>query len=387
VGAPEARACVVDATHGGVVLSDFLHELGLDVVLVDVYGTFREPRGYPVVRRAFGSYDLVAVPVHCGVDYGPVRGPRVTHHALSGALAGGLKEGPLFEVTGVRGKTTTATYLARILEEAGHDPAVSTTDESPVGRPSVTPARVLEVVRDCRPPYVCEVSLGVTPAADWAVFTGAPYDYRIAGGRRSAVRAKVRTIREAVEVGSRVVVESREAVRVGLRGPGVIRVEVGPGRARAPGLSLGWEPFGIDFHDRCFGLAAVVAVLSGLADREDVSAARGRGFVRGRLEPRDGGLVDVHPAVNEETVEYALRVASDRWDRFGVVIGGDSGGYCEEVDAGRVARVLERWVRSGRVVGVEFVGELGRRVRERLRVRVGEVPEGVPVVRVVRKGD
>ncbi|MEO2240673.1 MAG: hypothetical protein ABGY09_01230 [Euryarchaeota archaeon] len=387
MGTPEARACVVDATHGGVVLSDFLHGLGLNVVLVDVYDTFRDPREYPVVRRAFGAYDLVAVPVHCGVDYGPVRGPRVTHHALSGALASGIKEGPLFEVTGVRGKTTTATYLARILEEAGHDPALSTTDESPVGRPSVTPARVLEVVRDCRPPYVCEVSLGITPAADWAVFTGAPYDYRIAGDRRSAVRAKVRTILEAVRMGSRVVVASREAVRIGLRGPGIVRVKVGPGRARAPGLSLEWEPFGVEFHDRCFGLAAVVAVLSGLADREDVSAARARGFVRGRLELREGELVDAHPAVNEETVEYALRVASERWDRFGLVIGGDPGGYCEGVDAGRVARVVERWVRSGRVVGVRFVGELGRRVRERLRVRVGGVPEGAPVVRVIRKGD
>jgi len=387
VGPPEARACVVDATHGGVVLSDALHELGLDVVLVDVYDTLEEPREYPVVRRAFGSYDLVAVPVHCGVDFGPVRGPRVTHHALAGALASGVKEGPLFEVTGVRGKTTTATYLARILEEAGHDPAVSTTDESPVGRPSVTPARVLEVVEGCRPPYVCEVSLGVTVAADWAVFTGAPYDYKIAQGRESAVRAKVRTIEEALEWGARVIVEARKGVRVGLRGPGVVRVEVRPGRARAPGLSLEWEPFGIAFHDRCFGLAAVTAVLSGLADGEDVSAARERGFARGRLELRDGELVDAHPAVNEETVEYALRVAADRWSEFGVVIGGDPGGYCEGVDVDRVARVLERWVRSGRVVGVEFVGKLGEAVRRRLEVDVGEIPPGVPVVRIIRKGD
>ncbi len=368
-----------------MVLSDELHEMGHEVVLVDVYGTCDEVRPYPILRRAFGGFDFIAVPVHCGVDFGNVEGPQVTHHALAGALATRYKQDFLFEVTGVRGKTTTATYLAWILEEAGHRPALSTTDESPVGRPSVTPARVLEVVRETSGPYVCEVSLGITSAADYAVFTGVPYDYPIASGSSSALRAKKKTL---LESGAEVVVEHREAVKLSLMDPKVHRVRISDGTVKYDDIHVEFEAFGIPFHDRCFGLASATALISGLADSEDVEAARARGPVPSRLELSGNELVDAHPAVNEQTVRYALSVASDLWGKYGAVIGGTLGGYCEEVDPEAVAEVLQERIERGELLALKLEGKLGREVERYLEnVDLPEPGPDTPTVRIVRKGD
>ncbi|WP_456482394.1 hypothetical protein [Methanopyrus sp.] len=368
-----------------MVLSDELHGMEHEVVLVDVYGTCDVDRPYPILRRAFGRFDLVAVPVHCGVDFGAVKGPRVTHHALAGALATRYKRDLLFEVTGVRGKTTTATYLSWILEEAGHRPVLSTTNESPVGRPSVTPAHVVEVVRETSGPYVCEVSLGITSAADYAVFTGAPYDYPIAGGSSSALRAKKRTI---LESGAEVVIEHREAVKLSLIGPEVHRVRVSGGTVRSDDVRVEFEAFGVTFHDRCFGLAAAAALISGLADREDVRAARARGPVPSRLELRGNELIDAHPAVNERTVRYALSVASNLWGKYGAVIGGTLGGYCEGVDPEAVAEALRERIERGELVALKLEGKLGREVERHLEnIDLPEPGPDTPTVRIVRKGD
>ncbi len=368
-----------------MVLSDELHEIGHEVVLVDVYRTCDETRPYPILRRAFGRFDIITVPVHCGADFGAVEGPRVTHHALAGALAARYKRDLLFEVTGVRGKTTTATYLAWILEEAGYRPALSTTDESPVGRPSVTPARVVEVVRETNGPYVCEVSLGITSAADYAIFTGAPYDYPIAGGSSSALRAKKKTL---LESGAEILVEHREAVRLSLTGPKVHLVRISDGTVECGGVRVEFESFSVPFHDRCFGLAAATALTSGLADREDVESARARGPISSRLELRGNELVDAHPAVNERTVRYALSVASDLWSEYGAVIGGTLDGYCEGIDPEAVAEALRERIEKGELVALELEGELGREVERHLEdVDLPEPGPDVPTVRIVRKGD
>lgn len=379
-------ACIVDATHGGMVLGEEMERRGFDVTVIDVYGTVdaveREGFGFRIVDRGFGRYDVLAVPVHCGVDPGPVEGTlRVDHHDLAGALASGYKDGVAFEVTGVRGKTTVATYLARILEEAGWPVKLSTTDTCPVGSPSVAPYKVLEVMRATSGPYVIEVSLGVTPAADVAVLSGVPYDYRVAGGTRSAVAVKARKIAES---GALPVLERGDVSRLPPL-PGAVLVETGEGRVSWRGGSVEFEPFGVPFHDRSFGLAAVAALESGLAGVEDVLAARSRGFVPGRLElVGEDVLVDVHPAVNERTLRHALDVASRLWGRYGLVFGGDPGGYCEGIDVDEAVEEILRRIESYELVGLELVGGLGELVEDRLPVRPSPAPDGYPVVVVLR---
>ncbi len=363
-----------------------MRKRGFEVIVVDVYRTVsterREGADVRVVDRGFGEYDLVSIPVHCGADPGPVAGTLwVDHHDLAGVLASTYKDDVSFEVTGVRGKTTVATYLGRVLEEAGWPVKVSTTDSSPVGRPSVAPYKVLEVLRETSGPYVLEVSLGVTPAADVAVFSGAPYDYRVAGGRRSAVEVKGRKLRES---GAVPIVERGDAVRLPPM-PDAVIVETGEGWVRWDGGSLTFDPFGVPFHDRAFGLAAAAAVEAGMAGSEDVRAARDRGFVPGRLElVGEDVLVDVHPAVNENTLRYALDVASSLWGRYGLVLGGDPGGYCEDVDVEEMVEEIVGRLESYELVGLELVGELGRLVREVLPFRPSPSPEGYPVVVVLR---
>jgi len=234
---PWAKIAVFDINHGGLPIAKQLLKSETSVTVFDVYkkstpekrAGYEQEYGFPVSVDlkdiAEGEYDIVCLPIHLSpknefykkaVEIGL---PMITHHEMTGRL---LRSDPrllnihLVEITGVRGKTSTAVLLAQMLSfknsvvlhtsegltywKGGQSERI----ESGIGI-SITPAHIPDLIdltfeRKYIPDtMIFEVSLGFTGAQDIGILTKAKPDYRIADGTLSSTDAKTRMISRSKE--------------------------------------------------------------------------------------------------------------------------------------------------------------------------------------------
>lgn len=190
---------VLDTIHGGDLLGDELRLRGHRVETVDVYrgtGPWPDP----------DDFDRVVAPVHLDPDHPLLEGAGerlLTHHEAVGLCLADHRPRCLVEVTGARGKTTTAFALAAALEGRGILHTTAGTFVFPerrrIWRRSIAPASILPAARAAAAIggwCVAEESLGVTGAGDLAVLTSMD-DYPCAAKKRSALAVKLGTCRRA----------------------------------------------------------------------------------------------------------------------------------------------------------------------------------------------
>ncbi len=195
------KILVLDTIHGGKTLAESLKRSGHVVDTVDVYrgknGSVSED------EAAETGYDLIAAPVHLDPGYRLLHLHNtgvITHHeavALAAQVPAGTK---LVEITGARGKTTTAHAIAHLMDGDGilHTSrgTVRYPEREEIFKRSITPATIAEVLsaagNECRW-IVAEESLGVTGLGDLGILTSGD-DYPIAGGKKSALKEKIRLL-------------------------------------------------------------------------------------------------------------------------------------------------------------------------------------------------
>ncbi|HOI57561.1 MULTISPECIES: coenzyme F430 synthase [unclassified Methanoculleus] len=196
------RVLVLDTIHGGADLAAALRDAGHEADEVDVY---RGKTGISLEEALVRTYDLVTAPVHLDPDHLLLRrhGPAVSHHeAVKWVLDERLPH-PFIEITGARGKTTTAHALAALLPGPGILHTSTGTYRYPererLWKRSITPASLIAAVREAERIggwLVAEESLGVTGAGDVAVLTS-PEDYPVAAGKKHAITEKCRLLSRA----------------------------------------------------------------------------------------------------------------------------------------------------------------------------------------------
>ncbi|MBN1432814.1 MAG: coenzyme F430 synthase [Methanomicrobiaceae archaeon] len=191
------KILVLDTIHGGKTLAGHLRRSGHDVDTVDVYrgrdGTLNEN------EAAEKNYEIIAAPVHLDPDYRLLNHSdiRVISHHEAVALASLVPENSiLIEITGAKGKTTTANAISHIMNRRGilHTSrgTVRYPEKSVIFKKSITPGTLPEVFseagKDCRW-IIAEESIGVTGLGDLGILTSGD-DYMIANGKKSALEEK-----------------------------------------------------------------------------------------------------------------------------------------------------------------------------------------------------
>ena len=146
------------------------------------------------------DFDFVIAPVHLDPAHPLLAGAGdrlVSHHEAVRRCLADHRPPLLVEVTGARGKTTTAFAIAETMAGAGILHTSAGTFLYPerrlLWRRSITPAQVLPAARAAAALggwCVAEESLGVTGAGDLAVLTSGD-DYACAAGARSALACKL----------------------------------------------------------------------------------------------------------------------------------------------------------------------------------------------------
>ena len=237
---PWEKIAVFDINHGGLSIADRLFKNGIAVAAFDVYrkksqknpGASADTCAFPVsadLNDLTKDYDIVCLPVHLSPENEFAKKaaelgiPTMTHHEMVGRL---LKTNPviadryLIEITGARGKTSTAVLLARMLSYKNRI-LLHTSEGLTIWENgeydwiehgiSITPAYIPDLVqtafdRKIQPEiFIFEVSLGFTGAQDIGILTDAQPDYKIAGGTISSTSAKMNMVSRSKQNGAFVI--------------------------------------------------------------------------------------------------------------------------------------------------------------------------------------
>lgn len=197
---------VLDTIHGADVIGREFAALGHTVDIVDVY----RQKSVVDTRTALGrTYDIIVAPVHLDPDHPLLHSgnaPVISHHEAVRRLLGDRVPCPMVEITGARGKTTTAFALAHTMTGAGVLHTSAGTFLYPEHRllwkRSITPASVLaaaDTAIGINGWLIAEESLGVTGAGSLAIITSAD-DYVCAAGKKSALAEKLKSVKKSTHV-------------------------------------------------------------------------------------------------------------------------------------------------------------------------------------------
>ena len=186
---------VVDTIHGGTEIARHLLSNGHAVDTVDVY---RGEGSITVDEAMSRTYDMVTAPVHLAPDH-PLMylsAEYRTHHQQIPFCLGDARPPLTIEITGARGKTTTAHALASILPKKGILLSSIGITEYPSrinrGKKSITPASTIQAAKSAIASngwLVAEESIGVSGMGDLGILTSGD-DYLCAGGKKHALALK-----------------------------------------------------------------------------------------------------------------------------------------------------------------------------------------------------
>ncbi|MCQ5362965.1 MAG: Mur ligase family protein [Candidatus Methanomethylicia archaeon] len=227
---------VVDATHGGIIISEEFRSRGDEVTCIDVHRTMKKEdlekysKNFQVERNIPNpsQYDLIVKPVHFPSE--PFQGYEerlITHHQAVKMLVSDMIKFPVVEITGSFGKTTSVMCAISLLRKKFSILSLTSNgicfyrdenSETLAENISTTPANVIRAVRlSPEEPdlAIFEVSLGGTGIADLGIIKNVYDDYPIAKGASSALKAKMSMITER-KMGSTVIVNADDEKLSGL---------------------------------------------------------------------------------------------------------------------------------------------------------------------------
>jgi coenzyme F430 synthetase len=347
------KVAVLDTVHGAATIAERMADLGLDAVALEVYHSTHQMEGF----------DLVVSPVHLYPGNQALAQARklgksvITHHRAVGEII--RPSSKAFEITGTRGKTTTALILSRLLSSRLKVVSHTTRgielwkgggSQALQSGLSIAPANVIKAMdaaeREGAEALVCEVSLGGTGVADCSILTSFEGDYRIAGGTAWASTAKLQMI-SLSRPGTRLI--------AGCEVPFSSDISFGNGgwvRAEKNGLWFGEDHLPLELYEgidlasylQAIAGAAAAAFDAGISPEEISSSLEGFEGLSGRMKVERSGGTTIYDNSNSglkvSGVERALDLASGH--DIALVVGEESEAVCEGMDIPRLTELLRR---------------------------------------------
>ena len=353
-----SSVAILDTIHGAELIAERMRKRGIRAVAFEVYHNVQNLSGF----------DLVVAPVHLSprnsAHEETVRlGKRlITHHRAVGELLRGERDFRAFEVTGTRGKTTTALILARVLSARGTVVSHTTRgievwkdgrSEVLVSGLSIAPANVIRAFDAAGKAgaidLVSEISLGGTGLADFGLLTSFAGDYKVAGGSLWASTAKLQMV-SLSKRGSKLIAGEDVKISADLTfGPGPRGQVWCDGReilARGERVSL-YLGEGIDpnSYNAAISGAAAASLAAGLSLEEVASGLEGFEGLGGRMK---AGLMEgisvldnSNSGLRASGVEAALDLIGGG-GKLALVAGEEAETVCEGMDLQDLTEILER---------------------------------------------
>ena len=197
---------VLDINHGGDYLASILKDRGYEVIVYDIYQTRGEKRQdinkkniqvIDSVERDYMDYTIVH-PVHCPDNFlsSFPGNKKLTHHELVKFLFNGKN---VIEITGSKGKTTTAHILAYLLSfddeiilnsSMGFETFLKGKARILDKNNSISAGYTAKILSEHKMPQVLEESLGICGVGNISILTSTNPVYKIKGGNSNSLEAK-----------------------------------------------------------------------------------------------------------------------------------------------------------------------------------------------------
>lgn len=200
------KILVLDTIHGGTEIAAAYRARGHDVDAVDVY---RHESDVTVDDALHRNYNCIIAPVHLDPDHPLLKKDPsrvISHHEAVRRILDDRIPSRFIEITGARGKTTTALALAACLPGKGVVHTSGGTflvpENTKLWKRSITPASVIpaaEYAYNEERWLIAEESLGVTGAGNLAILTS-PEDYPVAAGKQQALGIKIQSADNSKQV-------------------------------------------------------------------------------------------------------------------------------------------------------------------------------------------
>ena len=199
---------VLDINHGGDYLASILKDRGYDVIVYDIYQT-RGEKGQELneknikvidsVKKDYADY-IVVHPVHCPEPFlsSFSNSKKLTHHELVKFLFNDKNN--VIEITGSKGKTTTAYILAYLLSfddevflnsSMGFESFLKGKSKLIDENNSISAGYTAKLLLEHnKMPRVLEESLGLCGVGNISILTSTKPVYKIKGGNGNSLEAK-----------------------------------------------------------------------------------------------------------------------------------------------------------------------------------------------------
>lgn len=437
---------VIDATHGGVKLANEFSKLEEyeNIYIHDIYNTLTDKertrlgiKNVEVVELSeVDSKDILVIsPVHLPLTSEEIsskinaENPKFIthHHGVRLLLESFFKDHPEIlkvEVTGVKGKTSSAFMLKEILKYM-HPLVLSSLgiiqsreyhDISLKKNVSITPASIKEAVdlayridnprcnmgcikteNSAQVNYeilIAESSLGVTGIGDVGLLTNIVENYPIAKNRSDAKTAKSQIFKcskiaiqkEALDKfykneyelfkekintfsindNESNVIASNISYNIDGTAMEIIYKDVKTINGNLVSGRFEITSFAIGPHhvENILGVVTTALTLE-IPEREIAEGLKNYKGIEGRTYIRNVGdlkiIEEINPGINTKAIEYSIDMLKNPED-YSIIIGGDYGITCEEIDESKVTHLLN----EKKDLNIMLTGMVGNSINEKL---------------------
>ena len=402
------KVMVVDATHGGIIISEEFRSRGDEVTCVDVHKTMKKEdlekysKNFQVERDIPNpsQYDLIVKPVHFPSE--PFRGYEeklITHHQAVKMLVSDIIKFPVVEITGSFGKTTSVMCAISLLRKKFSILSLTSNgisfyrdgfSETLAENISTTPANIIRAVRlSPEEPdlAIFEVSLGGTGMADLGIIKNVYDDYPIAKGTSSALEAKMSMV-TGRKMGSTVMVNADDGKLSGLVGVQRFSPSGKPSEVRVLGAKVSLK--GIEFTAVFSGFRSLVGKISGARKVKSKVGPIGRQHVENMLvgvtiasyffwDESDAEfclenfgtkmvlesmepirVLNKSPSIGPKSIEASIKDYLEIFPPTRLEVGGKLKTSCGSVSLDKVAEAIE----AGPFEEVALFGEFGEAIKK-----------------------
>lgn len=400
---------ISDANHGGLILLEEYYKFTKNnLFFYDIYNklSIEEKKEYTErFNVTFLSLEEIKVDEDSFVKINPIHMPPIigtdfTHHEFVGYLLSKRNFSfKIIQVTGVKGKTTVTSLVKDILSDYN---TLVLTSNSLVYNDcvlldylSIAPSSIItainkaeeEGVLDSIDFCVFEVSLGVVPGYDLGVLTNIVEDYPIAKNSGSASVAKRSVFSSNLTLCD---LGAFEDFYFGLDAV-TLSLDNSDADIFASDIKYGIEntEFTLNYFDKKFNIkhfalsdfyinnllfAISVGLLLNIDENVIISNLEKSNSVKGRNSYKkiDDKIIieDINPGLNTTSIRKCVENLEKFNEEYLIIIGGDYGITCEEIDEEKLVKYLES-IQDKKII---FTGKLGENLEKKMKEDYPVIP-------------
>ena len=379
---------IIDINHGALDIAREYYDLDYrDIYIWDIYGKLKKDKNilkkynkiikyFNIIpsenKPDFSKYNKVIAPIHCPIDWNFISFHDATSEIIKIKYNKTYKK--FIEITGVKGKTTTTELIYHILSKE-YNVFINNSN-----RGSITPVSILNSINllnernilDSYDIFIFEVSLGIT-SCKYGALINILENYSIGGGLRDSLIAKMSSMKNAERayVNKRIFERYHQRNFKDIKLNNLIEVDDRnieilskyPLRYRYNGriIKFNRELFGTHYVENSL---FAINICKNFMDLEEIINRIYSFKIKSRMNVISHNPIiieNINPGLDVKAMNHAINDFKEILNRGIIIIGGDFGCTCEEIDIEKLIDVVRKYNKYFKFI---FTGPLGRELRK-----------------------